>query len=67
MTKVKIEVIKAKELDPTKRYLIELDSKAYTQETAQNLLDALTKMEVPVILCINDEGKQIEVKELPSK
>lgn len=62
-----IELVRANELDPNKKYLIEVDYRSYTMEDAHQLAVLLKKIHVDVVVTINKgDGERIVVNELPS-
>lgn len=62
MDKVQIEIVNAHELDPSKKYLIELDKFSYTEEDAYKLSRALGKLGIKGITTVKHGPKHLEVK-----
>lgn len=63
--KVNIEIVKANDLDPSKRYLIEIPRVSYTKEHAYMIAEAVGKMDVRAVVAIRNGDEMIVIKELP--
>lgn len=51
--KVQVEVVKAHELDPNKKYLIELSDKSWSMQDAQYLAKAVHDIGSTVVVAVN--------------
>lgn len=65
MKKIHIEIVKAQELDPAKKYLIEIPSTSYTMEEARDLSKGLNNMDVNGLIVMRRGDELITISELP--
>lgn len=64
--KVQVEVVKAHELDPNKKYLIELSDKSWSMEDAQYLAKAVHDIGSTVVVAMNRGSGNLKIVELPT-
>lgn len=64
--KVQVEVVKAHELDPNKKYLIELSDKSWSMQDAQYLAKAVHDIGSTVVVAVNRGDDGLKIVELPT-
>lgn len=68
MTKnIKLNIVNASELDPEKRYVIELPTTSYTKEDTHDLAEVLDKLGIVAVVTMSQGKDSIKVKQVPKK
>lgn len=66
MKKVSIEIVKAQELDPRGKYIIELPNTSYTMEDAHAIATVLKSMNVDILVAVKRGEESFIISKLPA-